>query len=52
MNNERNDSMQIATTIVHWAIMWIVYYESWVITGEWKGGGHGNCDAPHNEPKL
>lgn len=48
---EWNDSMQIATTIVHWAIMWIVYYESWVITGEWKGGGHGNCDAPNNERK-
>lgn len=46
--NEWNDSMPIATTIVHWAIMWLVYYESWVISGKWIGGGHGNWDAPND----
>lgn len=42
---EWDNTKQIAATIVHWAIMWIVYYESWVITGKWQGGGHGNWDA-------
>ena len=37
--------MPIATTIVHWAVQWMYYYEIWVTTGTWMGGGHGNWDA-------
>jgi len=48
--NEWNSSMRIDETIVHWAAQWIVYYESWVITGIWQGGGHGDWDAPKNIP--
>ena len=40
-----NDSMLIANTIVHWAIEWLYYYENWVYTGKWLGGGHGNSDV-------
>lgn len=29
----------IATTIIPWALDWLYYYEEWVLTGEWKGGG-------------
>ena len=43
---EWDDTMLIAKTIVHWAIMWIIYYETWVISGKWLGGGHGDWDAP------
>lgn len=43
---EWDNSKSIANTIVHWAILWIVFYESWVITGTWQGGGHGNWDVP------
>ncbi len=42
---EWNSSMLIADTIVHWATMWLVYYENWVLTGKWLGGGHGNWDT-------
>lgn len=42
---EWDSSKLIATTIVHWALLWIVFYESWVITGKWYGGGHGKWDA-------
>lgn len=42
--------MRIDETIVHWAAQWIVYYESWVQTGIWQGGGHGNWDAPKDTP--
>jgi hypothetical protein len=31
--------MQIAQTIVPWLSLWLVFYESWRITGEWQGGG-------------
>jgi len=30
----------IATTVVKWAALWLFFYEAWVITGKWEGGGH------------
>ena len=48
--NEWNSSMRIDETIVHWAAQWIVYYECWVLTGVWQGGGHGEWDAPNETP--
>jgi len=34
----------IADTIVPWISLWLFYYEGWVATGEWHGGGieHNN----------
>lgn len=29
----------IFKTIVPWAILWLFYFEDWLITGEWQGGG-------------
>jgi hypothetical protein len=29
----------IADTIIPWAISWLAFFECWVLTGEWKGGG-------------
>lgn len=33
----------IADTIIPWAMLWLNFYESWRVTGEWQGGGidHG-----------
>ena len=31
--------MQLATTIVPWCSEWLFYYELWLATGEWLGGG-------------
>lgn len=42
---EWSSSMVIADTIVHWAVLWMFFYESWVCTGKWLGGGHGNWDV-------
>ena len=42
-------SMSIADTIVHWAVLWMFFYESWVCTGKWLGGGHGNWDVTPKE---
>lgn len=30
----------IADTIVPWTQEWLYYYEIWLATGEWCGGGH------------
>lgn len=37
--NEFNSKMLIAHTIVPWIVEWLYFYEIWLITGEWCGGG-------------
>lgn len=32
-------SMLIADTILPWASEWLMYYEIWIATGLWEGGG-------------
>lgn len=36
----------IAETIVPWISLWLFYYEGWLATGDWLGGGveHGDGD--------
>jgi hypothetical protein len=36
---EWSQEMVLATTIVPWASEWCMYYEIWLATGEWRGGG-------------
>jgi hypothetical protein len=36
---EWNSSMSISETIVPWAILWLFYFEEWLASNEWKGGG-------------
>ena len=36
---EWNESMSIARTIVPWASEWLFFYELWLATGDWLGGG-------------
>lgn len=38
-NNEWNSSMYISQTILLWASEWLFFYEHWLITNEWLGGG-------------
>lgn len=49
---EWRPSMVIAQTIVHWAVQWMYYYEIWVTTGKWMGGGHGNWDVEKDGGKI
>lgn len=37
---EWNANMTIAEKIVPWISIWLYYYEIWLFTGNWKGGGH------------
>jgi hypothetical protein len=30
----------LADTIIPWTSLWLHYYELWLATGEWLGGGH------------
>ncbi|WP_203341322.1 hypothetical protein [Planococcus beijingensis] len=43
-------SMWIYKTTIPWISLWLTYYELWVVTGEWLGGGidHGNPIVEEN----
>lgn len=38
-SDEWTPSMLLAFTIVPWASRWLYFYEMWLATGEWLGGG-------------
>lgn len=37
--DEWHSGMFIAETIVPWISLWLFYYEGWLATGTWQGGG-------------
>jgi hypothetical protein len=39
-NGQWMPNMFIANTIIGWAALWLFFYEAWLITGKWEGGGH------------
>lgn len=39
----------IANTIVPWAIEWLFFYEIWLSTGEWRGGGQHPAPGKRKE---
>lgn len=36
---EWTNSKSIADTIIPWTSLWLLYYEFWLIDGNWRGGG-------------
>jgi hypothetical protein len=36
---EWNSSKFISETIVPWTLLWLFYFEEWLVSDEWKGGG-------------
>ena len=39
-----------AKTLIPWTCVWLYYYEIWLTTGEWLGGGiHGSTDKVQKE---
>jgi hypothetical protein len=36
---EWNGSMSMSETIMPWAILWLFYFEEWLVSDDWKGGG-------------
>lgn len=48
---EWNSTRSLADTIVPWADLWLFFFEHWMLTGDWEGGGeHPNPDDP--EPRY
>lgn len=44
---EWSTSMRIDQTIVPWAALWLFYFEEWLISGNWKGGGEHPKERNH-----
>lgn len=36
---EWQPQMRIDLTIVPWSILWLFYFEEWLLSNDWKGGG-------------
>lgn len=48
--NEFNVFKVIANTVVPWTVEWLYFYELWLATGEWFGGGeHPNVGKTKND---
>jgi hypothetical protein len=41
--------LYIANTIVPWISLWLFFYEIWIVTGNWKGGGTNPEWPQHRE---
>lgn len=37
---EWSGDLAIEVTIIPWVSEWLLYYELWLVTGKWLGGGH------------
>lgn len=46
---EWDASMAVAKTIVPWTSSWLFYYEVWLATGKWEGGGRHPGQAPEDK---
>lgn len=45
--SEFNSSKLLANTIIPWTVEWLYFYELWLATGEWLGGGeHPDVGKP------
>lgn len=46
-SGEWHGSLLIANTVVPWATLWLYFFEEWLVSDDWKGGGvHPNEDDP------
>jgi len=45
-HGEWNPRIPIATSIVPWSALWFHFYECWLTTGHWHGGGTTHAKVP------
>ncbi|MFN3725438.1 MAG: hypothetical protein ACK4SZ_03955 [Allosphingosinicella sp.] len=31
--------MRLDRTVIPWSVLWLFYFEEWLLSGDWKGGG-------------
>lgn len=53
--NEWSSKMLLCNTIVAWSYLWLYFYEEWLYTNDWKGGGihpESKNDDTDDEPNT
>ena len=49
---EWRNYMRIDQTIVPWGILWLFYFEEWLLSDDWKGGGmHPDIGRERRHPR-
>lgn len=48
---EWQSDMRLDQTIVPWVTLWLFYFEEWLSSGEWKGGGEHPPPEPDRKKK-
>lgn len=43
--------MRLDQTIVPWTALWLFYFEDWLHSDDWKGGGHHPTERPSASPR-
>lgn len=38
-SGEWHDRLLVGQTVIPWASLWLFYFEDWLVSGEWRGGG-------------
>lgn len=51
IGDEWTPNMNMADTIIPWVSDWLLYYEFWLVTGEWLGGGTHPSKKHYNSKK-
>jgi hypothetical protein len=51
VKGEWTQRMRLDETIVPWTALWLFYFEEWLVSNEWKGGGEhpGETDKPRRD---
>jgi hypothetical protein len=49
LTGEWRPDLKISEYIIPWVSFWLFFYEVWLVTGEWLGGGHEPTTG-RNEP--
>ena len=44
-SGEWRSSMLLANTVIPWAALWLYFFEEWLASDDWKGGGVHPTDA-------
>ena len=48
---EWTPALRLDQTVVPWAALWLYFFEDWLVSGEWKGGGRHPDPDPRTARK-
>ena len=51
-SGEWHGGLLIASTVVPWAVLWLYFFEEWLVSDEWKGGGVHPANDELDDPNT